>query len=65
MSYLSQSIRNRFPAWSSIRREDSSNGAKIIDAFAASLENLRTDYKRLYKQGSGIYCGPTYEPGFL
>src|SRR6056300_14114 len=65
MSYLSQSIRNRFPSWSAIRREDSSNGAKIIDVFAFSLENLRNDYKKLYKQEPSLYCSPTYEPGHI
>lgn len=65
MSYLSQSIRNRFPSWSAIRREDSSNGAKIIDVFADALENLRNDYKKLYKQEPGLYCSPTYEPGHV
>ena len=49
MSYLSQSIRNRFPSWSAIRREDSSNGAKIIDVFASSLENLRNTKAEIIK----------------
>lgn len=63
MSYISQSIRNRFPEWSAIRKDDSSNGAKIIDSFGEVLENFRNDVKKINIQKPSLEYEPVYELG--
>jgi hypothetical protein len=65
MSFFGQSIRNNFPLWSKIRRDDSSIGAISLDIFGEVFEELRVEILRRNHQQNCLSGGPIYEPGFL
>lgn len=63
MSFISQSIRNNFPLWSKIRRDDSSTGAIIFEGIGREIESLRTSLLASYEQSKVFSPNPVYEPG--
>ena len=60
-----QSIRNRFPLWSSIQKDDSSIGARIFDSLGVSLEKHYQSQLNNSDQTLELQYEPTFEPGFL
>ena len=65
MSSIGQSIRNRYPLWSKIRRDDSSIGALIFNEIGRALEDERMNILSTRYQTSILSGKPCYEPGFL
>lgn len=65
MSSIGQSIRNNFPLWSKIRRDDSSIGAIMLDSIGSELEDLRVDILKREYQQLVFAPNPVCEPGNL
>ena len=65
MSSIGQSIRNNFPLWSKIRRDDSSVGAIIFEGIGSEIESLRTSILSGEEQTKVFSPNPVYEPGNL
>ena len=65
MSSLGQSIRNNFPLWSKIRKDDSSIGAIILDNMGEELEDLRSEIIRRGIQKKSVAGSPVCEPSNL
>lgn len=65
MSFIGRSIRNRYPLWSTIRRDDSSTGGRIIDTIGESLDELRIAGLRMSDQLRVLEGKPIAEPGNL
>jgi hypothetical protein len=62
MSFVGQSIRNNFPLWSKIRRDDSSVGAIIFDNLGQILEEARFDLFKKDYQANSFSLNPVCEP---
>ncbi len=62
MSFIGQSIKNKFPSWSKIRRDDSSNLSIILDCVGEELELLRRNGYALSLQQKNLLSTPRYEP---
>lgn len=62
MSFIGQSIRNNFPLWSKIRRDDSSVGAIIFDNIGQILEESRFDLFKKDYQANSFSLNPVCEP---
>ena len=65
MSFIGQSIRNNFPLWSKIRRDDSSTGAIIFEGIGSEIESLRTSLLSSQEQSKVFSPNPVYEPGSM
>lgn len=65
MSFLGQSIRNNFPLWSKIRRDDSSVGAMIFDSIGEELEDTRVGILQAQKQNKPLSNSPVFEPSSI
>ena len=65
MSFLGQSIRNNFPLWSKIRKDDSSIGAITFDVFGEHFEEIRVEILRRSEQEQVMRGKSVFEPGFL
>lgn len=65
MSFIGQSIRNRFPLWSTIRRDDSSVGGRVLDSIGESIELIRVSSLRMQDQLKTLEGKPIAEPGHL
>ena len=50
MSFFGKSITNRFPKWSKIYSDESSNGAIMLDTIGRSLEKFRQTSLNYKKQ---------------
>lgn len=62
MSFIGRSIRNRYPLWSAIRKDDSSVGGRIIDSIGESIESIRVSGLRMQEQLKTLEGKPTGEP---
>lgn len=62
MSFLGQSIRNTFPLWSKIRKDDSSIGAIIFDELGKALEETRVSVFRRGIQSKVLAGSAIMEP---
>ena len=62
MSSIGQSIRNNFPLWSKIRRDDSSVGAILFDNIGKFLEESRFDMIKKEYQSNVLSLNPVCEP---
>lgn len=65
MSFVGQRIRNRFPLWSKIRRDNSSTGAILFDAIGESIEEQHIALNRIKEQYRCLEGKPVYELGFF
>lgn len=65
MSFLGRSIRNRYPLWSTIRRDDSSVGARVIDSIGESIEQIRVSGLQMRDQLYVMEGRAVAEPGNL
>ena len=62
MSFVGQILRNRFPLWSTIRKDDSSVGAIVFDAIGRVFESSRFVLFRQLKQIEALSNKRIYEP---
>lgn len=65
MSFMGRSIRNRYPLWSTVRRDDSSVGARLIDTIGESIEEIRVSGMRMQEQLKVLEGKPIAEPSNL
>lgn len=65
MSFMGRSIRNRYPLWSTVRRDDSSVGARLIDSIGESIEEIRVSGMRMQEQLKVLEGKPIAEPSNL
>ena len=61
MSFISQSIKNKFPSWSKVRRDRSSNFGIILDCIGEELELLRRNGYALKLQQKNLLSTPSFE----
>jgi len=65
MSFLGRSIRNRFPLWSTTRRDDSSTAGRLIDTIGESMEEIRVSSLKMVEQIKPLEGKPVFEPSNL
>jgi hypothetical protein len=65
MSFIGQSMKNRFPAWSKVRTDDSSNYGILLDTIGEEIDQLRKAGLNFVAQEENIESKPTYEKGLL
>jgi hypothetical protein len=63
MSYLGRSLRNRFPLWSEIRRNESSNGSMLLNAIGESLNEERSSFLSSIAATKALKGNPAKEFG--
>lgn len=63
MSYIGRNLRNRFPLWSEVRRNESSNAAMLLDSIGDSLEEERVSFFQTLKSSFSLQGNPTPELG--
>ena len=63
MSYIGRNLRNRFPLWSEVRRNESSNAAMLLDSIGDSLEEERVSFFQTLKASFSLQGNPTPELG--
>ena len=61
MSFISQNIKNRFPEWSKVKRDSSSNTSIILDAIGEEIEELRISGYALKLQQKNLLSHPFFE----
>lgn len=61
MSFISQSMKNKFPSWSKVRRTDSSNMGIILDCVGEEIEKLRENGYGLKLQQKNLLSYPFFE----
>ena len=65
MSFSSQNIKNAFPLWSKIRKDESSVGSIVIDPIGENLALQRINTRRQVAQMSPLSGEGVFEPGSL
>jgi len=65
MSFLGRSIRNRYPIWSTARRDDSSVAGRVLDTIGESMEDIRISGLRMREQMKPMEGKPIFEPSNL
>jgi hypothetical protein len=63
MSYIGRNLRNRFPLWSEVRRNESSNAAMLLDSIGDGLEEERVSFFQTLKASFSLQGNPTPELG--
>ena len=61
MSFISQSMKNKFPMWSKVRRANSSNMGIILDCIGEQIETLRENGYGLKIQQKNLLSYPFFE----
>mgnify|MGYP003992291805 CR=1 FL=1 len=61
MSFISQSMLNRFPDWSKVKRDSSSNFAILLDCIGNELDLLMEQKVSLESQRKNLLSYPLYE----
>jgi hypothetical protein len=61
LSFISQSIKNRFPEWSKVKRDSSSNMSILLDAVGEEIESLRESGYALKLQQKNLLSEPIFE----
>lgn len=65
MSNVGQSIRNRFPFWSKIRKDSSSDSGILFDSIGKYIEDSRISNYKMQIQQEALHGSPVCEPGNL
>ena len=65
MSNVGQSIRNRFPYWSKVRKDSSSDSAILLDSIGKYIEDARISNYKMGIQKKTLHGFPVCEPGNL
>lgn len=65
MSNVGQSIRNRFPYWSKIRKDSSSDSGIFLDSIGKYIEDSRISNYKMKMQQEPLHGNPVCEPGNL
>jgi hypothetical protein len=65
MSNVGQSIRNRFPYWSKVRKDSSSDSAILLDSIGKYIEDARISNYKMEMQQEVLHGLPVCEPANL
>lgn len=65
MSFSSQSMKRRFPVWSKVRRDDSSNFSIILNTMGEEVDMLRVSGEAMKLQQRNLLSNPYFEESKL
>ena len=65
MSFSSQSMKRRFPAWSKVRRDDSCNYSVLLNTIGEEVDMLRVSGEAMKLQQRNLLSNPYFEESKL